>query len=130
MPTGKYNLKTVGASGESTVRAYLERLGWTILEENFRCSTGEIDLIAQEPGDTDPLLVFIEVKTRRGRAHGSPISAVDGRKQARILAVANTYLGMRAAGGDEPCCRFDIAEVRVQPDGFASVTLHRAAFTG
>jgi len=125
----KANLKAIGTSGEIIVRLHLERLGWTILEENFRCVAGEIDLIAQEPTEAGSVIVFIEVKTRRGRAHGSPISAVDQRKQARMAAVANTYIGIRAAGGNEPGCRFDIAEVRISSDGLASVSLHRAAFT-
>lgn len=123
------NRKALGANGEATVRLYLERLGWKVLEENYRCRLGEIDLIAGEPTDSGEILVFVEVKTRRGGSHGTPIAAVGTRKQTRMIAVANAYLGARGSGGQEPACRFDIAEVQLGLDGHARVTLHRGAFT-
>lgn len=86
-----------------------------------------MDLIAEEPGDR-PVLVFVEVKTRRGHAHGLPIEAVDLRKQRRLVEIAQAYLGRRAAGGAEPDCRFDVAEVEIGADGLASVLLRRAVF--
>ncbi len=57
--------------------AYLERLGYRIVGRNVRCGRGEIDAIARD-GET---LVFVEVKARRGRSHGSAVSAVDARKR-------------------------------------------------
>ena len=120
--------KRLGAGGETVVRAYLERLGWRVLASNYRCKAGEMDLIAEETGPEGATLVFVEVKTRRGRGHGSPIEAVDARKQLRLASIAQTYLGERGAGGAEPNCRFDVAEVRLGSDGLSSITLHRAAF--
>ena len=122
------NTKRVGNQGENIVRGHLLRLGWTVLESNFRCPSGEMDLIAEEPGRLAPTLVFVEVKTRRGRGHGTPAEAVDARKQQRLAAVAQAYLGKRSAGGEEPQCRFDVVEVEIGVDGLASVTLRRAAF--
>ena len=118
--------KQIGVEGERVARAYLEGLGWRVLMSNFRCAAGEIDIIAEDASDGLTVLVFVEVKTRRGIAHGAPIEAVDARKAARVRSVALAYLADRDAGGEEPACRFDIAEVRRGPDGLSSVRLHRA----
>lgn len=64
----------------------LTRQGYRIIERNFRCRYGEIDLIAEDAND----LIFIEVKTRRGDAYGLPEEAVTLRKQQKIVQVA-TY---------------------------------------
>ena len=119
------NRKQVGADGERVVRAYLEAMGWRLLASNFRCTAGEMDIIAEDPADGLPVLVFVEVKTRRGSAHGAPIEAVDARKLERLRSIALAYLSVRDAGGEEPACRFDIAEVRSGRDGLSSVRLHR-----
>ena len=124
------NLKQIGADGERVVRAYLERLGWRVLKSNYRCRSGEIDIIAEEPTVGGPVLVFIEVKTRRGAGHGTPIEAVDARKIERLRGIALAYLADRDAGGDEPACRFDIAEVCPDRNGNSSIRLHRAVAGG
>jgi putative endonuclease len=116
--------KALGNSGERIARAHLERLGWQMLATGFRCAQGEMDIIAMD-GAT---LVFVEVKTRRGKMHGTPVEAVDARKQSKLVAIAQAYLAARDAGGEEPACRFDIAEVFMGPDGLARVHLRRAAF--
>ncbi len=122
------NHKQIGQAGENAACAHLERLGWEILARNFRCARGEMDVIAQEPTNLGGALIFVEVKTRRGRSHGLPIEAVNAPKQRRLLAVAQTYLALRAGGGEEPACRFDIAEVWLGADGLATVRLRRGAF--
>ena len=129
MKETKDGRKRLGTEGETVVQAYLEQRGWRIVAMNFRCSAGEMDVIAEEPTHPEPTLVFLEVKTRRGAQHGSPREAVDLRKQRKLAMVAQTFLGERAAGGDEPACRFDIAEVFVGADGLSRVVHHRAAFT-
>lgn len=128
MPTPENNLKRLGASGETVARAHLEQWGWRLLEANFRCAQGELDLIAEETTPTGVVTVFIEVKTRRGSAHGTPAAAVDTRKQQRLIRVAQAWLAAQNAGGEEPACRFDVAEVRFGPDGLARVQWQRAAF--
>ncbi len=122
------NRKRLGAQGEAIVRRHLELSGWNILRTNYRCPSGEMDIIAEEPCARGIVLVFVEVKTRRGSAQGTPLEAVDVRKQMRLSAVAGCYLSERGVGGEEPECRFDVAEVRYGADGLAKVTLHRAAF--
>lgn len=122
------NRKRLGADGERIARAHLERLGWRILAANYRCTAGEMDLIAAEPTPQGEILAFVEVKTRRGAAHGSPVEAVDRRKQEKLAAVALAYLGERNAGGEEPACRFDVMEVLLSPNGMAKVILRRGIF--
>ncbi len=120
--------KRVGRAGEAIARRHLEHLGWRVLQENYRCKQGEIDIVAEEPTRDGTVLVFVEVKTRRGRAHGSPMEAVDAVKQKKIGAVALAYLAERDVGGAEPACRFDVVEVHMGADGSARVDLVRAAF--
>ncbi len=110
------------------MRVHLERLGWQILAANYRCPRGEMDLIARETLGNHVTLVFVEVKTRRGARHGSPLDAVDLRKQLRLIAIAQAYLAEQQSGGEEPSCRFDVAEVLVDPDGSMSVQLHHGVF--
>ncbi len=120
--------KALGDSGEKIVVAHLQRLGWRVLATKYRCARGEMDVIAAEPTADGETLVFVEVKTRRGAAHGTPVEAVDARKRNRLIAIAQAYLAERGAGGEEPACRFDIAEVLLGVDGLARVNLRRAAF--
>ncbi len=119
------NHKRIGADGERIARAHLEWLGWRVVASNFRCTGGEIDLVAEEPVEAGAVLVFVEVKTRRGESHGSGIESVDARKVERLRGVALAYLAARNGGGNEPACRFDIAEVRPDHDGLWTVRLHR-----
>jgi putative endonuclease len=124
------NLKKVGSDGERVARAHLERLGWRVVASNYRCSSGEMDIVAEEPTGDGDVLVFVEVKTRRGSGHGTPIEAVDVRKLERLRNIALAFLASRGAGGDEPACRFDVAEVLPGNDGLSTVRLHRGVGGG
>src|SRR5713226_10263319 len=75
----------LGRTGERLAAEELARLGYRILEQNFRCSQGEIDLVAEDEHD----LIFVEVKTRRGISYGLPEEAVKPRKRRKILEVAS-----------------------------------------
>jgi putative endonuclease len=120
--------KEVGTNGEMIAAKELERLGLRIVRRNYRCPFGEMDIIAEEATPDGTILAFVEVKTRRGKAHGTPKEAVNARKQAKLYQIAQAYFAERDAGGEEPACRFDIMEVVWTPDGFAKATFHRAAF--
>jgi len=120
--------KQIGALGEQLVALHLIRLGWEILHRNFRCARGEIDIVAQEPTIAGKVLVFVEVKTRHGQKCGTPSEAVDLRKQQKLIATAQAYLGTLQAGGAEPACRFDIAEVHMDNNDLSSIVLRRALF--
>ena len=108
---------TLGAEGEARVAGFLEARGWKVLERNWRCRYGELDLVAEDGGT----LVFVEVKARSSRRRGSPEEAVDAAKQARLSRIAGEYLA--AHGALERTCRFDVVAVE---DG--GLRHHKAAF--
>ncbi|MGH2755199.1 MAG: YraN family protein [Actinomycetota bacterium] len=111
----------LGRTGEDAAAAYFERLGWSVLERNFRCPTGEIDIVARD-GD---VVVFCEVKTRRTDRWGLPAEAVNRRKQARLRRLAGEWLGSRRPGRVD--VRFDVVSVIVA-DNATEVTHLRDAF--
>jgi putative endonuclease len=97
--------RELGRLGEALAGARLETAGLRVVARNWRCREGEIDLVAAGPG----LLVFCEVKTRRGTGYGSPAAAVTAAKQARLRRLAAAYL---AASPVPPCrIRFDVVAV-------------------
>jgi putative endonuclease len=80
--------KNLGDAGERRAAVFLEQHGYKILARNFRTRVGEMDLIAE---DSDGL-AFIEVRTRRGEALGSPEESLTPRKRVRLLTVAQEFL--------------------------------------
>jgi len=80
--------RALGAFGERLAAAHLEAKGYRIRARNFRCREGEIDIVAED-GDC---LVFVEVRTRRGDAFGTPAESVTVAKERRLLTVARAYL--------------------------------------
>lgn len=80
--------KLIGAEGERAAEKYLRRQRYAILARNYRCPTGEVDLVALD-GST---VVFVEVKTRTQPGFGSPLEAVDPRKQRQVQRAAQYYL--------------------------------------
>ncbi|HET8906590.1 MAG TPA: YraN family protein [Ktedonobacterales bacterium] len=105
---------TLGSSGERLAAGWLEARGFRVLARNWRCAYGELDLIAEEAGE----LVFIEVKTRRGIAHGAPEEAITANKRAHLIAAAESYL-MEHQREEQPW-RIDV--VAVQLDGAGRLT--------
>lgn len=112
----------IGAYGERVAADFLRNAGLTVLERNWRCPAGEIDLIAAD-GD---VLVFCEVKTRSGLRFGHPAEAVVGAKAARIRRLAAQWLATHESRWAE--IRFDVISVLRQPRGAASITHLRGAF--
>lgn len=78
----------VGRDGEELARQWLERRGMEVLDANWRCPLGELDIVARD-GDA---LVFVEVKTRSSTAFGHPAEAVTPRKLARLRRLAGAWL--------------------------------------
>ncbi len=103
--------QSLGRTGERLAAEKLLLSGYHILEHNFRCSYGEIDLVAEHEED----LVFVEVKTRRGEAYGRPEEAVNGRKQRKIMQVASYYLDIH--GYAERSWRIDVVAVQMSVKG-------------
>lgn len=100
------NKRELGSRYEDTACRFLNEQGYVILDKNFRCKTGEIDIIAKNDG----YLCFIEVKYRSGSEFGLPSEAVDGRKRKRIVLTALSYMNYRRLSPDTPC-RFDIVVI-------------------
>jgi len=101
----------LGLAGEDAAVRQLEAMGMAIVERNYRCRLGEVDVIARD-GDT---VCFIEVKARRTGAFGGGLEAVAGRKRVQVRRVATYYL--TRFGDHLPACRFDAAEVWLDPEG-------------
>lgn len=102
----KENNRKIGAQKEQLAADFLRRHGYRIVDRNYRCRQGEIDLIAKESG----YLVFVEVKYRSGNRFGAPAEAVDFRKQKRICYAAGHYLMSRNVPSNQPV-RFDVVAI-------------------
>lgn len=113
----------LGSSGERVAAHLLETRSYRILARNWRCAYGEIDLIAEESAE----VVFVEVKTRRGRSLGAPEEAITPRKRRNLLAAAQTYLAEQ--GIEQRPYRFDVVAVELRVDGRVDdVRLYQRAF--
>jgi len=113
--------KDTGQRGEDLAAAYLADCGYRIVERNYRCVFGEIDIVAWE-GST---LVFAEVKSRRTETYGAPQLAVGKEKQHKISRIALNYLSERNLCRHP--ARFDVVAVKLSPIG-ARIDLIRNAF--
>jgi putative endonuclease len=98
-----------GTRGERAAERHLAAQGCRILARQHRNAGGELDLIALQ----NDVVVFVEVKTRRGELHGQPVEAITADKQRRLTRAALAYLKRR--GWLERRCRFDVIAV-VWPD--------------
>ncbi len=114
--------KKLGATGEDLAAAHLKKQGFAILDRNFTCAAGELDLVARK----GPLIVFAEVKTRRSERFGAPQAAVTPKKQKRIIKLANIYLKQKKLGHLQP--RYDVIAVRWNDDGRPEIDHISAAF--
>lgn len=94
-----------GRFGEERAVEYLRARGYSVIERNFRCRVGEIDIVARD-GDT---LVFVEVRTRTDGRRGTALEAVTPAKQRRVAQVAEVYLTMRRLHA--AVCRFDVVGI-------------------
>ena len=113
------NRRKTGADYEKAAGFYLEQMGYEILQFNYRCRLGEIDLIAKDGA----YYVFCEVKYRADERKGSPLEAVDARKQQKIFRTAMYYLTEQQL--EDVPCRFDVVGI----EG-TKITLIKNAFGG
>lgn len=116
----------LGARGERAALDLYRRRGFTLVASNWRCSLGEIDLVLRRRD----VLVFCEVKTRRGSSRGVGFEAVDARKQRKLRSLAEVFLLTHGIGALS--VRFDVASVAVRTGskrgGNAQVELFEDAF--
>ena len=99
------NTRSVGNKGEDIAAAYLKKHGYTIVERNYNCRFGEIDIIAKQ----NSYIVFVEVKARSSTAFGMPREAVDWRKQQTIVQCSKLWLTQNKLFGS--AVSYDVVEV-------------------
>ncbi|MCX7635647.1 MAG: YraN family protein [Syntrophales bacterium] len=102
---------TTGRRGEEEAVRRLEGMGYKVLERNYRCPLGEMDIVAQDGG----CLVFIEVRSRTGKAFGDPLASVTAVKRQKLSRIAVHYL--QARGLDGRPARFDVVAVHMGEEG-------------
>jgi putative endonuclease len=101
---------TTGKEGEKIAATYLKKNGYEIIEINYRCPIGEIDIVAKEKND----LVFVEVKTRKSIELGYPEQAVGMRKQKKMSQLALWYMQKRKIADTN--ARFDVVAITLMPE--------------
>ncbi len=109
----------LGAAGEKSAVKFLIKNNYKVLDVNYRCRFGEIDIIARDAQYT----VFIEVKTRKNTLYGLPSEAVNYHKQRKILKVAQQYMLYKKRYNDN--VRFDVIEVFAQMKEDESVYIQK-----
>jgi putative endonuclease len=95
---------SLGKHGEDLAANYLKSRGYRIVQRNYRCPLGEIDLIAENKG-----LIFVEVKTRKSLRFGQPFEAVGLAKQEKLRKLASYYL--KCSHKEDYPCRFDVISI-------------------
>ena len=103
-----YRAQEVGKFGENNAVEYLKQKGYKILERNFSCRRGEIDIIALDKQE----IVFIEIKARVNNKYGLPSEAVTKKKLEHIYKTAEYYLYIRNL--EKENTRIDVIEVYIQ----------------
>lgn len=101
----------MGEDAEDYADNYLRQRGLQVLQRNYRCRFGEIDLIAKD-GD---MLVFVEVRLRNNRRFGSGADSIDAGKRRRLSTTANLYLAEHCSHSPPPC-RFDVVSLSTDLD--------------
>ncbi len=106
----KTNLRQLGRAGEDLAVAALKNRGYNIIETNYTCPLGEVDIVARHRA----ALVLVEVKTRRSLRYGLPQEAVSPAKQARLRRLADYYLKERKL--KPAAVRFDVVAITLDAD--------------
>lgn len=99
-----------GKAGEKAAVKFLKKLGYRIVEKNYRNTSGEIDIVAEQ----DKVLVFVEVKSRADGEKGEPLEAVTPHKQRKIGQVAKGFLSQHRIENRD--CRFDVVGIKGNPE--------------
>ena len=112
----------LGRRGEQLAADYLQGLGLSLVERNWRCSLGEIDLVMRDGSET----VFVEVKTRAGLGYGHPLEAITAAKLARLRRLAGAWC--EAHPGEAASIRIDAVAVVAPRGGGVTVEHLRRVF--
>lgn len=114
MPSSRTKL---GTAGEGIARRHLEAKGYALREANYRCRWGEIDLVMEGEGE----MVFVEVRTKRGGAFGTPEESVTIAKRRRLAATAYHYLEQQGHDGH---FRIDLVAIVMSTRGVVERVTH------
>lgn len=117
------NKREAGDYYETLACDYLRENGLKIIQKNFRCRQGEIDIIARD----GKYLVFTEVKFRKGNRFGSAEAAVDYKKQ-NVISRVSDYYRKRFGISDDTCQRFDVVALDLDDDEALHIRWHKNAF--
>lgn len=96
----------LGRDGEAVAATHLQSVGLLVLDRNWRCREGELDIVATNSVDT---LIFCEVKTRRGVGYGMPVESVTAAKRRRLRRLAQLW--MASTGAHSARVRFDVVGI-------------------
>jgi putative endonuclease len=106
--------RVLGQLGEDLAVDYLKKHGYTIRERNYRVARrGEIDIVAEEAG----CLVYVEVRTRRGRGYGTPEESITVAKKLRLVELAMSYRQSHKGAAMPADERIDVVAVEMMPAG-------------
>ena len=97
--------RALGALAEARAAEFLQRKGFAVVDRNWTCRGGEIDLVCRD-GDT---LVFVEVRARSSTSHGTPLETVVDVKRRRLIRAAEIYLHVKKKS--DAACRFDVVAI-------------------
>jgi putative endonuclease len=115
----------LGARGERIAAEHLTRLGFALLDRNWRASRGELDLVLRDGGE----IVIAEVKTRGGTAYGHPFEAITAAKLARLRRLAGEWCAAHPeVAGSHPRVRIDVVAVLAPREGMPTVEHLRGVF--
>lgn len=116
--------RSKGTKGELLAVKFLKKKGYKILQRNYRCRTGEIDIVCYD----HETIVFVEVKTRHSDTYGPPELSVTEAKKRQIVRVASHYVANHKIEGID--LRFDVVSIFYSPDKKQpTINLFRNAFT-
>ena len=101
----------LGADGETLAESELLKRGYQIIERNYRCALGKIDIVASDAGE----IIIVEVKTRSSRSHGDPQDSVTRKKASKLIALGMNYLSERQIADAQ--WRIDVVTVLVEVAG-------------
>ncbi len=107
----------LGREGEQRAAEYLQARGFEIVDRNWRCPRGEIDLVAVR----DRLIIIVEVKTRRTTSFGHPLEAVDARKRRRLWHLAHAWAAAHPEESRGRVLRLDVIGIVGEPGRAATV---------
>ena len=116
----------LGARGEDAACAWYRDASYRVLERNWRCAEGELDVVACSPDGE--VIVFCEVKTRRSAGFGTPVEAVTAAKQRRVRRLAVRWLAGRGGRERFGRVRFDVVAVTLGDGGAPVVEVLEDAF--